>query len=264
MDPYLKQLITNLNYECMPVHVKHYLAHQKVADPTSPMAYHLRQVADAEVDTIESIAQRIQKSGALSVNDVVHTMREFVDELKLCLVKGHRVKVDKLGTFYLTFHSNGAPTEEASTTRSINHLRVRFLPDKGLKLENASTAFTRTENTVEFAIDGGSGGVTPATELTITGLTVDDVPVAPHSGVLTLLSGETLKIEGTALSPTAIQVNYATSVVGTFSDKPLSDIGTASGTSTLITVPVTITRAIIKRIVRVDNGAILYDLETES
>ncbi|KAA6346931.1 hypothetical protein EZS27_005565 [termite gut metagenome] len=246
----------------MAVLVKRYLRNKVIGDKTSPMLYHLKQVpGSSEIQTIESIARDIEAMGALSAEDVTHVTKSFVRELRKVLLRGDKVKVDGLGIFFLTFYSAGVENEKDCTVKTINRVNIRFRVDNTLRLVNDSTATTRGgENNVAFAIQGattGGGGGTFA----VTGVSVNDAPVSVGSGELIVSAGDTVKIQGAALSAATIKANFATTPTGSYTDRSLTDIGTVSATNTLITIHVTIATALITKLLRGDTGATVYEFE---
>lgn len=147
----------------MSVPVKRYQRHKKVGDKQSPLFYYLKQEpGSSKVSTITSIARSIEASGALSAEDVTHTMQSFVRELKKALIEGNKVKVAGLGTFYITFRTRGTEAEKECTVKNINRVSIRFAVDNSLRLANDTIATTRGgENNVLFFIKSdaaASGG----------------------------------------------------------------------------------------------------------
>jgi len=148
----------------MSVPVRSYQRNKLLGDKTSPKFYFLRQEpGSSKVSTIESIAQDIEASGALSAEDVTHTMKSFVRQLKKVLIEGNKVKVEGLGTFYITFSTTGTAVEKDCTVKNINRVNIRFAVDNSLRLANDTTATTRGgANNVSFYIKGetapSSGG----------------------------------------------------------------------------------------------------------
>lgn len=143
-----------------------YQRNQKLGDEASPKMYYLKQEAgSSKTATIASIAKEIETTGALSAEDVTHTMQSFVRQLKKKLVEGNKVKVNGLGTFYVTFSTNGTEKEKDCTVKNISRVHIRFAVDNSLRLANDSIATTRGgENNVLFYIKsesaasgGGSG-----------------------------------------------------------------------------------------------------------
>ena len=116
---------------------------------------YLRQKAGtSRIYTEEDLSKEIQEATSLAMTDVTHVMGAFVSELRKVLVRGNRVRIAGLGTFYITLRSKGVETEEDCTVRQIQGVNVRFLPNRGLKLVNNALAPTRSDNNVSFAIVG--------------------------------------------------------------------------------------------------------------
>ncbi|KAA6323326.1 hypothetical protein EZS27_027224 [termite gut metagenome] len=244
----------------MPVKVQHYLLKEDLKDPSSKPLYHLRQVpGTSQIQDISDIAKTIEKTGALSAEDVEHTMKAFIYELKKTLLRGDKVKVDGLGIFSTTFHSPGKEAEKDSTVKTINRVNIRFRVDNSMRLVNDSTATTRGgENNVVYVLQepssGGGGGT-----FAVTGVSLNDAPVPAGSGELNLTAGDTLKIQGTALSETVIKANFATTPTGSYTDRSLSDLGAVSIAPTLITIQVTIAAALVTKLLKADTGAMVYE-----
>lgn len=140
----------------MAVPVKRYQRNQKLGDKNSPKLFYLRQEpGSSKVATIATIAREIEASGALSAEDVTHGMQSFVRQLRKSLVEGNKVKVDGLGTFFITFASTGGATEKECTVKNIHRVNIRFAVDNALRLANDSIATTRGgDNNVRFYIKG--------------------------------------------------------------------------------------------------------------
>ena len=71
-------------------------------------------------------------------------------------------KAPGVATMAMTFRCPGVEKSEDCTVRNISKVNIRFVPDKGLKLVNGSTAVTRSPANVAFSLDkpadGSSGG----------------------------------------------------------------------------------------------------------
>ena len=144
----------------MNVSVERYQRRKYMSQENSPMLYYVRQ-----------------KSGTVRVMDVeklADAIEAFVEQLRLSLTQGDKVKIDGLGTFHITLCSEGTEKEKDCTVRSIRRVNVRFVADKALHLVNASHTSTRSENNVEFVLAskgdtegenaGGGGGNTGGEE----------------------------------------------------------------------------------------------------
>ena len=82
--------------------------------------------------------------------------------MKQILRDGNRVKLDKFGTFYITFRCPGVDAADKCSVKNIKQVNIRFLPDTGFKLANESVATTKGGvNNVMFELEkldnGGSG-----------------------------------------------------------------------------------------------------------
>lgn len=125
-------------------------------DKTSPMLYYLKQDPGSfKTYTINTLAAKIELSGALTREDVIHSINSFIRLLQEALVEGNKVKVDGLGIFYITTSCPGVETAEACTVRNIKRVNVRFMIDNALRLVNETVATTRSApNNVSFYIKG--------------------------------------------------------------------------------------------------------------
>lgn len=129
--------------------------------------YYLKQEAGtSRLYTGKELANNIQEISALSASDVTHTTDILMTELRKVLVRGDRVKIDGLGTFYMTISCVGVDNEDDLNVRNIKRVNIRFLPDKALKLVNNALASTRSDNNISFSIKGeaASASVQPGGE----------------------------------------------------------------------------------------------------
>ena len=157
----------------MAVSVVRYSRKKKIGDAKSPTIYFLKQEArTSKIYTIETLASEIETIGSLSEEDVIHVMKSFVRSMKKVLKEGNRVKVDGLGTFYITLTCPGVEVEKDCVVKNIAKVNLRFWVDNTLRLTNGSTATTRgASNNVEFALH---------TEAATSGGDDPDKPVEPR------------------------------------------------------------------------------------
>lgn len=145
-----------------------YQRNKIVSNSTSPVLNYLKRVpGQTRVYTTDDVAAETEAIGALSAEDVSHVMQSFIRSLRKILVKGDKVKIDGLGTFYTTFNCDGTENEKDCTVKNIRRINVRFAVSNTLRLVNDSIASTRgATNNVEFYIKsdavaasaGGTGG----------------------------------------------------------------------------------------------------------
>ena len=136
-----------------------------MGDESSPVIYLLKQEpGTSKVYDLATLAANIESLGALSAEDVTHVLQSFVREIKTVLKRGDRVKVNGLGTFFISLTCPGVEVEKECTVKSIKRVNLRFKVDNTLRLVNDSTATTRSApNNVLFAVknetaaDGGGG-----------------------------------------------------------------------------------------------------------
>ena len=150
----------------MNVLVERYQRRKYVNQEDSQMLYYVRQKSGTvRVMDVNKLADAIEANSSLTVGDVKHSIEAFVEQLRLSLTQGDKVKIDGLGTFHITLSSEGTEKEKDCTVRSIRKVNVRFVADKALRLVNTSHTSTRGENNVDFILAGkgeteneGSGG----------------------------------------------------------------------------------------------------------
>lgn len=143
----------------MDVSVERYKRKKNVSVPDSEMLFYIRQKAGTvRVMDIDKLAAAVEAKSSLTKGDMKHCVAAFVEELRLSLTQGDKVKVKGLGTFHITLSSEGSAKEKDCTVRSIRKVNVRFVASKELQLVNASHATTRGENNVEFVMGGKNEG----------------------------------------------------------------------------------------------------------
>ena len=133
----------------MEVSVERYQRKKYVSQENSPVLYYIRQKAGtAKIMDIDALAEDIQTNCALTTGDVKHTIEALVEQLRKVLTQGNKVKIEGLGTFHMTLTCLPGETEKECTVKNIKRVNVRFIPDKAMKLVNASRSMTRSPNNV--------------------------------------------------------------------------------------------------------------------
>ena len=93
----------------MNVLVERYQRRKYVNQPDSQMLYYVRQKSGTvRVMDINKLADAIEANSSLTAGDVKHSIEAFVEQLRLSLTQGDKVKIDGLGTFHITLSSEGA------------------------------------------------------------------------------------------------------------------------------------------------------------
>ena len=143
----------------MNVLVERYQRRKYVNQEDSQMLYYVRQKSGTvRVMDVNKLADAIEANSSLTAGDVKHSIEAFVEQLRLSLTQGDKVKIDGLGTFHITLSSEGTEKEKDCTVRSIRKVNVRFVADKALQLVNTSHATTRGENNVDFILTAKGDG----------------------------------------------------------------------------------------------------------
>ena len=143
----------------MNVLVERYQRRKYVNQEDSQVLYYVRQKSGTvRVMDVNKLANAIEANSSLTAGDVKHAIEAFVEQLRLSLTQGDKVKIDGLGTFHITLSSEGAEKEKDCTVRSIRKVNVRFVADKALQLVNTSHATTRGENNVDFILTAKGDG----------------------------------------------------------------------------------------------------------
>lgn len=72
------------------------------------MLYYVRQKSGTvRVMDVEKLTDAIEANSSLTAGDVKHAIEAFVEQLRLSLTQGDKVKIDGLGTFHITLCSEG-------------------------------------------------------------------------------------------------------------------------------------------------------------
>ena len=92
----------------MNVSVERYQRRKYMSQENSPMLYYVRQKSGTvRVMDVEKLADAIEANSSLTAGDVKHAIEAFVEQLRLSLTQGDKVKIDGLGTFHITLCSAG-------------------------------------------------------------------------------------------------------------------------------------------------------------
>ena len=110
------------------------------------------------LDTLD-VAKHIQKHGSIFTQDViVGVIQRFSLCIEELLQEGYKVKLDGLGTFYLSVRTEGEENEEDFNRSNIKRVRIQFLADKSKDYDwNTQSQTTRAAFTIGSDEDTGSG-----------------------------------------------------------------------------------------------------------
>ena len=91
------------------------------------------QIASPEPLMIDKLAELIAQNCTLTRHDILACLSAFQEQLINALQEGKSVRLADLGSFRVTMHSVGSPTEDAFTASNINRLSIRFVPATKLR-----------------------------------------------------------------------------------------------------------------------------------
>ena len=129
--------------------------------------YYGRLVSQSTMDT-DDICRHIAKHGTIYTSDVVKgVVEKFISCFEELLMEGYKLKLEGLGTFYLSSSTEGAESESDFTAANFKKIRIRFVGDQGKESEYKTLLMTSKAKLKEYQNiepgqnSGGSGGLTP-------------------------------------------------------------------------------------------------------
>lgn len=113
-----KYYYLNLNFFNYERIVERYQRRKYVNQEDSQVLYYVRQKSGTvRVMDVNKLADAIEANSSLTAGDVKHAIEAFVEQLRLSLTQGDKVKIDGLGTFHITLSSEGTEKEKDCTVR---------------------------------------------------------------------------------------------------------------------------------------------------
>ena len=88
---------------------------------------------------LKDLSKDLAEVSSLSAGDVQNVIVNLCEQLPKWLMQGNSVKLDGLGTFRLSFSSDGVETKEEVTANLIKDIRIIFEPDDLIKERIAKT-----------------------------------------------------------------------------------------------------------------------------
>ena len=107
----------------------------KMTDSPAFGLWYGRLVPQGTLQT-DAICRHIAKHGSVYTSDVVKgVVEKFVNCFEELLLQGHKLKLDGLGTFYLSISTKGVAKAEDFSANDIKSVHVKFLPDQSKQSE---------------------------------------------------------------------------------------------------------------------------------
>ena len=114
-------------------------------DFTLPRKYYAK-IINGDNITFEELAQVIAKVSNLNYGSVVGTLATLLEVIELQLIHGRQVKLNDLGTFYLTLSSKGVEKPEDFSSENIRKAAIRFRPGPRLRKLVRNLDFEKVSN----------------------------------------------------------------------------------------------------------------------
>ena len=89
------------------------------------------------------LCRHMMKHGTIFTSDVVKgVVEKFINCFEELLMEGNKIKLDGLGTFYLTASTEGVDDEKDFSASNVKAIHVRFLPDQSKESEYTAKMLT--------------------------------------------------------------------------------------------------------------------------
>lgn len=214
------------------------------------------------VDT-QRIGEMIAKRTTASPPDVHLVLRALIDIIGEQLLDGHSVLLNGLGTFTVIARSNGkgVDTEAEVSSEQITRLRIRFMPVSTRKPGEGTTRAIFKD--VEYErIDKKLAGKDPTpSAFKVASVTNNGTLVSQGSGILEVLSGDVLEINGTGLANVTLKARVLTDPTGTAYVAPLTELGTIAVSSATL-IRINVTKVVeVYHLLRADTSAVVYSFQ---
>ena len=109
------------------------------------------------------LCRHMMKHGTIYTSDIVKgVVEKFINCFEELLLEGNKIKLDGLGTFYLSASTEGVADEKDFSANNVKAIHVRFLPDQSKESEYTAKMLTkkarfRSMNGEEMPGDEGEG-----------------------------------------------------------------------------------------------------------
>ena len=89
------------------------------------------------------LCRHMMKHGTIFTSDVVKgVVEKFIQCFEELLLEGNKIKLDGLGTFYLSINTEGVANEREFNVNNVKAIRVKFIGDQGKESEYATKMLT--------------------------------------------------------------------------------------------------------------------------
>ena len=89
------------------------------------------------------LCRHMMKHGTIYTSDIVKgVVEKFIQCFEELLMEGNKIKLDGLGTFYLSINTEGVDDETKFTANNVKAIRVKFIGDQSKESEYATKMLT--------------------------------------------------------------------------------------------------------------------------
>ncbi len=89
------------------------------------------------------LCRHMMKHGTIYTSDIVKgVVEKFINCFEELLLEGNKIKLDGLGTFYLSANTEGVIDEKDFSANNVKAIHVRFLPDQSKESEYTAKMLT--------------------------------------------------------------------------------------------------------------------------
>ena len=89
------------------------------------------------------LCRHMMKHGTIFTSDVVKgVVEKFIQCFEELLMEGNKIKLDGLGTFYLSINTEGVANEKDFSANNVKAIRVKFIGDQCKESEYATKMLT--------------------------------------------------------------------------------------------------------------------------
>ena len=103
------------------------LQRRSPVDPSAPKKFFATPIMTGKID-IEQVADDLVLVSSISIGDILSVLRNLIAILPKYLLNGYRVQLGDLGTFKVSFSSEGVDDPKAFVVSKIRNRRILFLP----------------------------------------------------------------------------------------------------------------------------------------
>ena len=115
-------------------------------DRTAPEKFYATPVLNGKI-TIKQIADDLVLISSISIGDILSVIRNLIDALPKYLLRGYSVQLGELGTFRVSFSSEGVDNPDEFVVAKIKGKKILFMPGPAFKKILADLQFEKEKTT---------------------------------------------------------------------------------------------------------------------